>query len=542
MSVRQRTRRGVHPVGTELEGAGIDPEKFAANVLGQPLFGYQAEVARSGATVRVMRAGRQVGKSFLLAALALFEATTRRGVTVLFISAGEEAAKRLLGECSRLVAASAGLDGSIVEETKTTLRFSTGSRIMSVPASEKQIRGISADLLVIDEASFVPEEIWVSAQPTTIARPGARIILASTPYLSDHFFKHLWDQGMRSPDAYVRSWHWPSITSPLVTEETLEGVRRGINPVRFKREYEAQWPEGSGLLLTPDELENSVLDYEMVEPERAYQEHGFAPVGRGGLLASPQVTGGLDYGSQVDANALVLIGALEDYGANFDMEDLRRGRTSADHIFFIPWLEYHHRMNYDVFADRVVEVAKGYNIRSLASETNGAGAGAHRFMELAMARALERREIASVVNGTRRFGTWGTAVVPVWTDNRRKQVQFGTLKGMLQSGTLVLPRHGELLKQLASLEMTETASGSISISVPERVGHDDLAMALAQALMNIATPSMHNQQRFGPQPRGVEFAELGTGRRVPSRPRLLDPENLFVFNGGSLGAESEQPL
>ncbi|WP_345377377.1 terminase large subunit domain-containing protein [Frondihabitans cladoniiphilus] len=529
-------------MGLDLRGAGTDPGKFAALILGQPLFDYQAEVAGSGATVRVMCAGRQVGKSFLLAALALFEATTRRNITVLFISAGEEAAKRLLGECSRLVSSSAGLDGSIVEETKTMLLFSTGSRIMSVPASEKQIRGISADLLVIDEASFVPEEIWVSAQPTTIARPGARIILASTPYLSDHFFKHMWDQGMRSPDAYVRSWHWPSSTSPLVTDETLEGVRRGINPIRFAREYMAEWPDGSGLLLTADELEQSVLDYEMVEPERAYDFHGFAPVGSNGLVLPPQVSAGVDYGSQHDANALVLLGALDDYGVNYDVGALFREQTTEDHIFFVPWLEYHHRMTYHDFAARVAEVGKGYNIRMIASETNGVGAGGHEFMVMAMLRAAERGELASRFDVSGGWYTSGTFVAPVWTDNRRKQAQFGRLKGMLQAGTLVLPRHAELLKQLSSLEMSETAAGSISISVPDRVGHDDLAMALAQALMNIATPAMMSGQRFRQQPSWASFTDLATGKRIPDAPRVLHPLNSSVWNWGSRGAEREQPV
>ena len=80
----------------------LDVEAFADGVLGRGLWPHQLDVARSGARYRVICAGRQVGKSVLLAVLALHTAATRRGATVLLVSAGEEASKRLLGECAAL--------------------------------------------------------------------------------------------------------------------------------------------------------------------------------------------------------------------------------------------------------------------------------------------------------------------------------------------------------------------------------------------------------------------------------------------------------
>ena len=55
------------------------------------------------------------------------------------------------------------LSGSVVDEQKAQLTLSNGSRIVSVPASDKQIRGWPVDLLIIDEAGFVAEEIWRAA-------------------------------------------------------------------------------------------------------------------------------------------------------------------------------------------------------------------------------------------------------------------------------------------------------------------------------------------------------------------------------------------
>ncbi len=62
-----------------------------------------------------------------------------------------------------------------------------------------------------------------------------------------------------------------------------------------------------------------------------------------------------------------------------------------------------------------------------------------------------------------------------------KETAFGMLKLWCQQGRLALPRHPALLAQLTALEFETTESGTVRIAVPERAGHDDLAMALCLA-------------------------------------------------------------
>lgn len=520
-----------------IDELATDPAAFAEGLLGRPLWPHQLEVARSDARFRVICAGRQVGKSSVLAVIALFEAFTRRNILVLIVSAGETASRRLLEECAALASASDLLRGSVLDETKGTLTLSNGSRVLSVPASERQIRGWAVDLLIVDEAAFVAEEVWSAAEPAIIARPGSRVVLTSTPFGTDHFFRRLWSRGMSSPDGMYRSWHWPSSMSPLMDAVLLEEIRQHGSPITFAREYLAEWADASGALLTPAELEGAVLDYRLVGPELAERWHGFSPPGAGGRVLVPQCVAGLDYGSARDASAVAVVAAMDDYGLNRVV-----GASSDDHVFFLPWLEFHHGWSYQRFGERVAEVACGYNLRMIASETNGVGAGGHEFTALAVARAGESGRLASRFAAMGGFGVAGTYVAPVWTDNRRKQAMFGRLKGMLQAGTMVLPRHPELLRQLAALEMSETPAGSVQISVPERFGHDDLAMALGQALMTLGTLSMHPGQRFRRPPEGVRTVVMPTGKTVPVQPHALQALNPWVFNREARGAEREQPL
>ena len=103
-----------------------DPCEFARVLCGAPLWDHQASVARSKARYRVICAGRQVGKSRLLAVLALHQAFSVPGSLTLIVSAGEDAAKRLLAECASLVTAPL-LATSVVEDQSALMVLTNGS-------------------------------------------------------------------------------------------------------------------------------------------------------------------------------------------------------------------------------------------------------------------------------------------------------------------------------------------------------------------------------------------------------------------------------
>lgn len=463
-----------------------DAGVFAERLLGQPLWDHQLELVRSPARYRVVCSGRQSGKSRALAVLALFEAATRRGITVLLVSAGEVASRRLLEECAALASASPLLAGSVVDEAAAQLVLSNGSRILSVPASQRQIRGWPVDLLIVDEAGFIPDEVWRASEPSIIARPGSRVVLCSTPWGgAEAFFRRLWGRGMAQPDGQVAAWHWPSTVSPLVDEGLLEEIRGREAPDYFAREYLAEWTDSAGTYFDEQEIRGAVADYELGDPDDRSTRY---------RVGSGFVVGGLDWGMARDANAMAMLGVLDDEGLG-----------DGQWRLYVPWLEARYRMPWSAFIDRVCDVAGVYRVRVLASELNGVGA--YPTDDLRQ-RLSQRHGFSTQVSG-------------VWTDVRRKESGFGMLRSLMQDGRLVLPNHPELLKQLRALEFEQLAGGGSRITVPERAGHDDLAMALMQAVSCVETAWLRQYPpdltRF---PADVEWVD-GPGGRVPLRPRPL---------------------
>ncbi|MBD2760121.1 hypothetical protein IEE94_11445 [Yimella sp. cx-573] len=424
----------------DLFNPATDPGAFAEQLLGRPLWPHQLEFARSDARYRVVCAGRQAGKSAALAVMALHTAYTRRNALVLLVSAGEAASRRLLEDCASLALASPLLRGSVLDESKSELVLSNGSRILSVPASQRQIRGWPVSLLVIDEAGFVDPEIWRAAEPSVIAQPGSRVILTSSPWGGpDHFFRQLWHRGIAAPDDQVASWHWPSRVSPLVDAALLEQIRGREPADYYAREYEAQWTDTAGSYFSEAELSAAATVAELVQPS-----------GASGLGA---VVGGVDWGFARDANALTVLAAREDLD--------ERGRVR----FWVPYLREAFATPYDAWIDELTDTARGYRFSRLVCEQNGVGA----MPSQVLAKAFLTAGLPDVVE-------------PVTTTVSLKETAFGWARVLLAQRRLELPNDPSLLRQLRGLEFEQLASGGVKIAVPERVGHDDVAMSLCLAL------------------------------------------------------------
>jgi hypothetical protein len=414
-------------------------------LLGQPLWPHQYELATSPARFRCVLAGRQAGKSRGLAVIALHTAATKRNALVLLVSAGEIASRRLLEECAVLAAGSPLLAGSVLDESKSQLTFSNGSRVLSLPASQRQIRGWAADLLVVDESAFIDDQIWRAAEPVIVAKPGSRVICVSTPWGGpDHWFRRNYQRGVDAPDGMVQSFHWPSDVSPLVDAALVEHWRETWPAFQFQTEVLAEWGDDVGSYFTGSELASAVGDWEMVPPVDGAQL---------GL-----VVGGVDWGYSVDANTLAVIAALP--------EPDERGRQR----FWVPWCQEEFRLPYADWIDRVVEMTatsrfpSGFTFSCLVAETNGCG--------MMPSQVLQARLSGLGV---------GHVVEPVATDVRLKESSYGWLKLLLQQGRLELPNHPPLLRQLRNLSFERLPSGGVRIHVPAHVGHDDLASALCLA-------------------------------------------------------------
>lgn len=272
-----------------------------AKLGGRTLYGYQLAAAKLTKRTTVIVSPRQVGKSVFLGILACWWAFAHPGHVVLIVSASEESAKRIV-TFARAFLSAAGLAASVVGEGVTSIELTNGARIMSVPTSERTVRGITADLVLIDEASGQPDSFLEAAViPTTVARPNARIVMVSSPWGARGLFYRMHLQGLDPKDPHVETHVWKLADCPHIAPEVVEAMRSSMDPIRAAAELDGLFVVAGDLFLDPAAVMAVTAPYVMLDPADADGE---------------PVTAGWDWGRMRDAHAVALVGVLDDFGVN----------------------------------------------------------------------------------------------------------------------------------------------------------------------------------------------------------------------------------
>src|SRR5208282_1075770 len=97
--------------------------------------------------------------------------------------------------------------------------LANGSRIVSLPGDEKNIRGFSGvALLVIDEAARVLDSLYCSVRPMLAVSRG-RMVALSTPYGKRGWFHDEWHGAGEWQRVRITAPECPRITAEFLAEE-----------------------------------------------------------------------------------------------------------------------------------------------------------------------------------------------------------------------------------------------------------------------------------------------------------------------------------
>ena len=212
----------------------------------------QVEVLRSPHRRIIVNCHRQWGKSTLASAMAFHQAVFYPRSLVLLIApslrqSGEDFKK--VQDCLDAVTPRPILQ----EETKLTIKFDNGSRIVALPGGNegKTIRGYSApDVVIIDEAAQCTDSLFYAVLPMMTRSPNGRMILASTPLAASGFFYHLWTEG--GPE-----WHKIIVTAamnPRLDQDVLAEIRRAMPSWEYQREYEGKFMSSQNSLFSNETI------------------------------------------------------------------------------------------------------------------------------------------------------------------------------------------------------------------------------------------------------------------------------------------------
>ena len=143
--------------------------------------GWQEDFLRSSADRVLLNCSRQSGKSTMSAVIALHRAFYHPGSLILCLAPALRQSQELFGKIAGFYR-DLGRPVAPQGERKLSLELENGSRIVTLPGSEKTIRGFSgAALLLVDEASRVDGGLYYAVRPM-LDVSGGGLMLLSTPF------------------------------------------------------------------------------------------------------------------------------------------------------------------------------------------------------------------------------------------------------------------------------------------------------------------------------------------------------------------------
>jgi hypothetical protein len=215
---------------------------------------WQAGVLRSDADRVILNACRQSGKSTTVALLSVWTALRRPGSLTLLVSPTLRQSSELFLRALAIYRA-LGRPVPADAETRLRLELANGSRVISLPGSESTIRGYSAvDLLAIDEASRVPDALYLVLLPMLAISRG-KLLALSTPYGRAGWFFEAWERG----DAWERV-KIVGAECPRISPEALAEYRASMPARWFAQEFEGEFSDADDAVFAHDDIMGALDD------------------------------------------------------------------------------------------------------------------------------------------------------------------------------------------------------------------------------------------------------------------------------------------
>ena len=206
---------------------------------------------------------RQTGKSTTVVAYLLHYAVFNDSVNIGILANKAATARELLG---RLQTAYENLprwmQQGIIAWNKGSLELENGSKILAASTSASAVRGMSFNILFLDEFAFVPNHIadsfFASVYPTITSGKSTKVIIVSTPHGMNHFYR-LWHDAEKGKNEYTPTdVHWSEV--PGRNAKWKKQTIANTSEQQFKIEFECEFLGSIDTLISASKLKALVYD------------------------------------------------------------------------------------------------------------------------------------------------------------------------------------------------------------------------------------------------------------------------------------------
>ena len=394
---------------------------------------------------------RQSGKSTIVTSYLLWYVLFNPNVNVAILANKAATAREMLQRLQlSYESLPKYLQQGILQWNRGSLELENGSKIMAASTSASAVRGMSFNIIFLDEFAFIPNHIadqfFSSVYPTISSGKSTKVIIISTPHGMNMFYK-LWHDAERGTNEYVPTEvHWSEV--PGRDEVWKEQTIKNTSEQQFRVEFECEFLGSVDTLISPNKLRTMPYD----EPIK--QNRGLA----------------VFEDRKEDHNYIISVDVARGIGNDY----------SAFIVFDTTTLPYRMVARYRnneikpiVLPNIIVDVAKNYNNAYILCEVNDIGGQVADIIQF----DLEYENLLMVAMRGRAGQQLGQGFsgkktqLGVKMSTAVKQVGCSNLKALLEEDKLLIPDYDTIA------ELTTFIQKGQSFAAEEGC-NDDLAMCL----------------------------------------------------------------
>ncbi len=317
------------------------------------MYGFQKKIVETIHNNRftICKLPRQSGKSTTTISYLLHYALFNANSNIALLANKSSTARDIL---SRLQLAYENLpkwlQQGVINWNKGNIELENKSVIVAAATSSSAIRGGSYNIIFLDEFAFVPTNIaemfFSSVYPTISAGKNTKMIIVSTPYGMNQFYK-LWVDAENKRNDYIPiEVHWSEV--PGRDEDWKEQTIRNTSPEQFQQEFECEFLGSVNTLISPAKIKT--MAYLNPIKTSGSIEMFEAPIKDHTYVATVDVSRGVDK----DYSAFVV----------FDVTKMP---------FKVVAIYKNNEIKPFVFPNVIDQVCKGYNHAHILTEVNDIG-------------------------------------------------------------------------------------------------------------------------------------------------------------------------
>jgi hypothetical protein len=206
---------------------------------------------------------RQSGKSTTVCAFLLHYAIFNDNVNIAILANKANTARDLL---QRLQTGYENLpkwlQQGVLSWNKGSLELENKSRIFAASTSASSVRGSTFNIIFLDEFAFVPNTVadnfFSSVYPTITSGQSSKVIIVSTPFGMNHFYK-LWDDAQKQKNSYIPTdVHWTDV--PGRDEKFKATTIANTSESQWRQEFECQFLGSTDTLISGAKLSSLTFD------------------------------------------------------------------------------------------------------------------------------------------------------------------------------------------------------------------------------------------------------------------------------------------